>query len=133
MPLSFHLLSPPHDAVSARISADDLSTELANAGVLLVFRLDNVANDLETLTATASDMRRQYPGLPFVIWPDLDPVGDALVATMQARTFGIRAAIANASPDPSALRRQLTDTTDLPQHVARWAECRWKGAESPSP
>jgi AraC-like DNA-binding protein len=120
MPLSFHLLPPPYGSVSGPISDDDVSNDLADAGVLLVFRLDSLDADLDAIATTTAKLRRRCPGLPFVLWPALDDEAGALAAAVRARALGIRAAIAGSPPDPAVLRRQLTDTSDLSEHVVRW-------------
>lgn len=120
MPLSFHLLPTPYGSISGPISDDDVSNDLADAGVLLVFRLDSLDAELDAIATTTAKLRRRCPGLPFVLWPAFDDEARAIAAAVRARALGIRAAIAGSPPDPAVLRRQLTDTSDLSEHVVRW-------------
>lgn len=120
MPLSFHLLPPPYGSVSGPVSDDDVSNDPADAGVLLVFRIDDLDADLDAIATTTAKLRRRCPRLPFVLWPAFDDEARELAAAVRARALGIRAAIAGSSPDSAVLRSQLTDTSDLPEHVARW-------------
>lgn len=120
MSLSLNLLRSPYDSVLHPVAFHDLCNKLADAGTLLVFRIDNIDADAETLKATAAGVRRIHHGIPFVLWPACNRHADVLDAAARARLFGIRAVIAGPFSDPDSLRKQLTHTSDLKDHVLLW-------------